>query len=59
MKTSTASTGIIIFYLLALVGWVMNIVTVCTSSFDELTGMLIARCIGIVVAPLGMVLGWI
>jgi hypothetical protein len=41
------------------IGWVMNIVAVCTSNFDTITGMLVCRCIGILIAPLGAVLGWL
>ncbi len=39
-------------------GWIANIVKLCGSSFDHFDGMLIARGIGIFVAPLGAVLGY-
>ncbi len=39
-------------------GWVMNIIKITQSFGDVLTGMFIARCIGVFVAPLGAVLGW-
>lgn len=37
-------------------GWVWNIVKIVHANFVD--GMLIARCIGVIVAPLGAVLGW-
>lgn len=41
------------------IGWVLNIVAVAQSSFDPLTGIVVLRCIGIFVPPLGAVLGYI
>ena len=46
-------------WLAGIVGWVMNIVTIAQSSFDPITGMLVLRCIGVVLAPLGAVLGYL
>lgn len=51
-----AQVGIVVG---AIAGWVMNIVTIAHSSFDVLTGMLVLRIVGIFVAPLGAVLGWL
>lgn len=51
------------FFLLAivllapLVGWIANIVKLVGSNFDPITGLVVARIIGIFVAPLGAVLG--
>lgn len=67
MKYQTASTvgGLlaILAYLaiiIALVyGWVMNIVTIAHSNFSDITGLLVLRVVGIFVAPLGTVLGYI
>lgn len=39
-------------------GWIANIVKLIGSDFDPITGLVIARCIGVVVAPLGAVLGF-
>lgn len=44
--------------LLGAVGWVWNIVKIIGTGFDVFTGMLIARCIGVFIAPLGAVLGY-
>jgi prepilin-type N-terminal cleavage/methylation domain-containing protein len=40
-------------------GWVMNIYQISSMSFDNFTPMLVLRFIGIFVAPLGAVLGYI
>lgn len=40
-------------------GWIANIVKLVGSSFDPLTGLVVARVIGIFVAPLGAVLGFL
>lgn len=45
--------------LLGAVGWVWNIVKIIGTGFDVFTGMLIARCIGVFIAPLGAVLGYL
>lgn len=43
----------------ALSGWVMNIITIAHSNFGDLTGLLVLRVVGIFVAPLGAILGWV
>ena len=42
-----------------LIGWVWNIVKIVQSGFDVITGMFIARCIGVFFVPLGAVLGFL
>ena len=44
------------FGVLALAGWVMNIIAL--ASMTGMSGLLVLRAIGIPVAPLGVVLGW-
>ncbi len=44
--------------LAGLIGWVANIVKLIGMDFGGVSGMLVARAIGIVVAPLGAVLGF-
>jgi hypothetical protein len=39
-------------------GWIANIYKLVGASFDPLTGLVVLRCIGIFVAPLGSVLGF-
>lgn len=40
-------------------GWIANIVKFVGMDFGAVTGMLVIRAIGIVLAPLGAVLGFI
>lgn len=40
-------------------GWIANIVKLVGSDFDPITGLLIARVVGIFLAPLGAVLGYV
>ena len=39
-------------------GWIANISKVVATVADPITGMFVLRCVGIVVAPLGVVLGY-
>ena len=50
---------IAIVLIVGLFGWTWNIVKIVQSGFDVITGMFIARCIGVFVAPLGAVLGFL
>lgn len=40
-------------------GWVWNIIKIAEAGFDIVTGIFIMRCIGVFIAPLGAVLGFI
>lgn len=40
-------------------GWVANIVKLADMDFGAITGMLVIRAVGIFVAPLGSVMGFI
>jgi hypothetical protein len=44
-------------FILALFGWVNNIVLIAQS--EVINGMTLLRCFGVIVAPLGALLGWI
>ena len=44
---------------LAIYGWIANIVTLYHSSFSEITGQLVLRVVGIFVAPLGSIMGFL
>lgn len=59
----TASELFIVVWLLiaaaGFVGWVLNIVDLAHMDFAHITGMLVIRAIGIVVAPLGAVMGYV
>jgi len=56
MKRSNSNwLGVILFVVFAY-GWIANIITLAHT--DTFTGMVILRAIGIFVAPLGAVLGF-
>lgn len=40
-------------------GWIWNIVKLAGSDFAQITGMLVLRCLGVVVPPLGAVMGFL
>jgi hypothetical protein len=44
---------------LSLYGWLMNLIILWNMPLDPLTGQLIVRIIGIFVAPLGVILGYV
>lgn len=54
-----AAFAIIAIWLAAIWGWVLNILTIFESSFTPLTGQLVLRVIGVFVAPLGSILGYV
>ncbi len=42
-----------------IIGWVMNVYKlITTTSWEPVEAMSVARAIGVLVAPLGAVLGW-
>lgn len=41
------------------IGWVLNIIKLCSMAMDPVTGFLIVRIAGIFVFPIGMVAGWL
>ena len=43
----------------AIYGWVENILKLVHMNFDPITGMGVLRAIGVVLAPLGVVLGYV
>lgn len=51
--------SIVLLAVVGSAGWIWNIVKIVQSGFDVITGMFIARCIGVFVAPLGAVLGFL
>lgn len=63
MRTRTGDWIVLLFYfalIIAIVyGWIANIVTIAGSNFSELSGILVLRVVGIFVAPLGVVLGYV
>jgi hypothetical protein len=51
--------AIIAAVIAAIVGWVLNIVQLFGMADGGITGTFVLKAIGIFVAPLGAVLGWI
>jgi hypothetical protein len=41
------------------IGWVNNIVHICKADFEAPYKNEVLRCVGVPLAPLGVVLGWI
>lgn len=50
---------IVVLVALAAYGWVANIVKLVGMDFGSMTGMLVVRAIGIFIAPLGSVVGFL
>jgi hypothetical protein len=52
-----------LFYLLIIavgvVGWIWNIVKIVGAVSDPITTMFIIRCVGVFLAPLGAILGFL
>jgi hypothetical protein len=40
-------------------GWVMNLVAIAKANFSQVDGMIILRVVGIFIAPIGVVLGYL
>ncbi len=49
----------IIVGLLLIYGYISNIVTIYNSSFNDITGVTVLRLIGIIIAPLGGIMGYL
>jgi hypothetical protein len=63
MRTRSGDVMALLFYLALIIGivygWISNIVIIAGSNFSEITGLLVLRVVGIFVAPLGVVLGYV
>ena len=53
--------SIVLLWITFVAGYVLNIVNIINnlSTVDEVTNMFIFQCIGIIIAPLGSILGWL
>ena len=49
----------VVLVLIGAGGWIANVVKIAGTGFADFNGMLIARCIGVFIAPLGAVLGFL
>lgn len=50
--------GLIAFGIAAIGGWIANIVKLVDMVDGEVTGMFIARCVGVIAGPFGSILGY-
>ena len=50
---------IVLMSLAGVIGWAWNIVRIVGMIADPITGLFIFRCVGIIVFPLGAILGYI
>ena len=57
-KLYSVSLVAIIIYAMLIVGWGLNIYKVTISPLEPLITMVLIRIIGIILAPLGGILGW-
>ena len=48
----------LLLFLAGAVGYIMNFISIVQSEINPLTGMLIARVIGVFIIPLGAILGF-
>jgi hypothetical protein len=53
------SVGIFVLIVAGVGGWIANVVKLVGMDFGAVTGMLVVRAIGIVIAPLGAVMGFV
>lgn len=51
--------ALLIIGVLVVAGWVMNIMSIWNTIDNPLTAKFILRVIGIFVAPIGAILGWL
>lgn len=56
---ATVALAVTAFFGLCFYGWAMNIVKMVEIADQIITGMFIIRGIGILLAPLGVILGYI
>lgn len=59
----TASETLSVFFgiilILGMIGWIMNIITIFSTMANPISGVFIVRIVGIIVAPLGAIMGWL
>lgn len=57
-KISFAFVVYILVWITAIIGWILNIIKFVGMDFTHVEPMLVLRGIGIIMAPLGAVLGF-
>jgi hypothetical protein len=51
--------AILVAFAVGVTGWVLNVIKIVGSIADPITAMLIVRCVGVFLVPLGAVLGFL
>lgn len=59
MIKSVSAGLVILVYLSLIVGWIGNIVQIVTHINEPVTTLFVLKCVGILAAPLGSILGLI
>lgn len=54
----TAVIAWVALAIFTLIGWFMNLFAIFGSINDEITTLMILRIVGLIVVPLGVLLGW-
>ncbi len=57
--TGIFGLAVLALWVLAIIGWVLNIIKLFATINDPITAMMIFRGVGILAAPLGVVLGYL
>lgn len=58
-KLYMAFAGQILIWLILIVGWILNIVQICKVIATPITGLFIVKVVGIFLAPLGVIMGYV
>lgn len=57
-KNTVLMIAVSAIVIVLIAGWVENIVTIVYTINDPVTKMFILRCVGIIIPPLGAILGF-
>lgn len=49
---------IVLIAVVSAVGWIWNIIKIIATVADPITGLFLVRCVGVIVAPLGVIVGY-
>lgn len=53
------SGSFIVLWLLAVIGWILNIFQVVGLLSEPITTLVVCKLVGVFIAPFGAILGWI
>lgn len=55
---TSVAVAYLILVVLCAIGWIMNVVSIIHTIDMPISGLFILRCVGVVLFPLGVILGW-